>query len=190
MYGCESRTIKKAECWIIDVLELQCFEKTLESLLDCRQIKLVNPKGNQPWMFIGRTDAEAEAPILWPPDAKSWLIGKDSDAGKGWRQEEKGMAENKLVGWHHWLNGHEFEQALGDGDGQGSLVCCSPGGCRVRHDWVTTTTTKGKDESDNLTLEVQGVHEVIMAESIPEARTLNSYWMVHFCPEWNYSSGR
>ena len=137
MYGCESWNIKKAECWRIDVLELQHFEKTLESLLDCRQIKLVNPKGNQPWIFIGRTDAEAEAPILWPPDAKSQLVGKDSDAEKGWRQEEKGMTENKLVGWHHWLNGHEFEQALGDGEGQGSLACCSPGGRRVRHDWVT-----------------------------------------------------
>ena len=84
-------------------------EKTLESPLGCKEIKLVNPKGNQTWIFIGRTDAVAEAPILWPPDTKSWLIGKDPDAGKDWRQEEKGMTEDEMVGWHHRLNGHEFE---------------------------------------------------------------------------------
>ena len=100
-------------------------EKTLGSSLDCKQIQLVHPKGNQSWIFIGRTDAEAETPILWPPDPKNWLIGKDTDAGKNWRQEEKGTAENEMVGWHHWLNGHEFEQALRDGEGQGSLVCFS-----------------------------------------------------------------
>ena len=83
---------------------------------------------NQSWIFIGKTDAEAETPILWPPDAKNWLLGKDPDAGKDWRQEEKGMTEDKIVGWHHWLDGHEFEQALGVGDGQGGLVCCSPWG--------------------------------------------------------------
>ena len=100
--------------------------KTLESLLDCKEIKPVHPKGNQPWIFIWRTDAEAEAPIICPPDAKSWLIWKDPDAGKDWRQEEKQMTEDEMVRWHHWLNGHEFEQAPGDGNGQGSLVCCSP----------------------------------------------------------------
>ena len=89
---------------------------------------LVNPKGNQSWIFIGRTDAEAEAPILWPPDANSQLIRKDPDAGKDWRQEEMGTTEDEVVGWHHQLNGHEFEQAPKDGDGQGSLVCCSPWG--------------------------------------------------------------
>ena len=93
-------------------------EKTLESPLDCKEIKPVNPKGNQPWIFIGRTDAEA--PIFWPPDVKNWLIGKDRDAGKDWRQEEKGKTEDKMVGWHHWLNGHEFEQSLGHGEGQGT----------------------------------------------------------------------
>ena len=87
-----------------------------------------HPKGNQTWIFIGRTDAEAETPILWPPDVKNWLIGKDPDAGKDWRQEEKGITEDEMVGWHHQLNGHEFEQALGVGDGQGSLACCSPWG--------------------------------------------------------------
>ena len=105
-------------------------EKTLESLLDCREIQPVNPKGNQSWTFIGRTDVEAEAPILWPPDAKNWLLGKDPDAWKDWRQDEKGMTEDEMVVWHHWLNEHEFEQAPGVGDGQGSLACCSPWGCK------------------------------------------------------------
>ena len=103
-------------------------EKTLESPLDCKEIQPVDPKGNQSWIFIGKTDAEAETPILWPPDAKNWLIGKDPDAGKDWRQEEKRMTKDEMVGWHHWLDGHEFEQAAGVGDGQGSLVCCSPWG--------------------------------------------------------------
>ena len=94
--------------------------KTLESPLDCKEMKPVNTKGNQSWIFIGRTDAEAETPIRWPPDEKSWLIRKDPDAGKDWRQEEKGLTEDEIVGWHHWLNGHEFEQALGDGEEQGS----------------------------------------------------------------------
>ena len=97
-----------------------------------------SPKGNQCWIFIGRTDAEAKTPILWPSDVKNWLIGKDPDAGKDWRREEKGMTENNMVGWHHWLNGHEFEQAPGDGEGQGSLACCSPWGCR---DWPTTSSS-------------------------------------------------
>ena len=105
-------------------------EKTLESPLDRKEIKLVSSKGNQPWIFIGRTDAEAEAPIFWPPDAKNWLIGKDPDAGKDWRQEEKGITEDEMVGWHHQLNEHELEQAQGVGDEQGSLACCSPWGCK------------------------------------------------------------
>ena len=103
-------------------------EKTFESPLDCKEIQPVNPKGNQSWIFIGRIDAEAEIPILWPPDSKNWLTGKDPDAGKDWRPEEKGLTEDEMVGWHHGLNGHEFEQAPGVGDGQGSLVCCSPWG--------------------------------------------------------------
>ena len=102
-------------------------EKPLESPLD-NKIKPVNHKGNQSWIFIGRTDAEAVAPILWPPDVKNWLIWKDPDAGKDWRQKEKGMTEDEMVGWYHWLDGHEFEQAPGVGDGQGSLACCSPWG--------------------------------------------------------------
>ena len=103
-------------------------EKTPESPLDCKEIKLFNPKGNQSCIFTGRTDAKAEAPILWPPDAKKWLIGKDPDAGKDWRQEEKGTTEDEMVGWHHRPDGCEFEQAPGVGDGQGSLACCRPWG--------------------------------------------------------------
>ena len=103
-------------------------ENTLESPLDCKEIQPVNPKENQPWIYTGRTDAKADAPIFWPPDAKSLLIGKDPDAGKDWGQEEKGMTEDEMVGWHHWLNGHEFEQALGDSEGQGSMACCSSQG--------------------------------------------------------------
>ena len=103
-------------------------EKTLESPSDCKEIKPVNPKGNQSGLFVGRVDAEAKAPLLWPPDVKQWLIGKDPDPGKDWRQEEKGMTEDEMVGWHHRFDGHEFEQALGIGDRQGSLACCSPWG--------------------------------------------------------------
>ena len=113
-------------------------EKTLESLLDCRELKPVNPKGNQSCIFIGRTDAEAETPILWPPDPKNWLVGKDPDTGKDWGQEEKGMTEDEMVGWHHWLDGHQFEQAPGVFDGQGSLTCWSPWDRKeVGHDWAT-----------------------------------------------------
>ena len=101
-------------------------EKTLESALDCKEIKPVNPKGNQSWIFLGKTDAEAV--IFWPPDAKNWLIEKDPDAGKDWMQEEKGKTEDNMVGWHHRVCGHEFEQALWIGDEQGSLACCSPWG--------------------------------------------------------------
>ena len=102
-------------------------EKTLESLLGCKEIQPVHPKGDQSWIFIGRTDAEAETLIFWPPDAKNWLIWKDPDAGKDWRQEEKGTEDEK-VWWHHRLNGHEFGWALGVGDGQGGLACCSSWG--------------------------------------------------------------
>ena len=98
-------------------------EKTLESPLDCKEIQPVHPKGDQSWVFSGRNDAEAETPILWPPDAKSWLFGKDPDAGRDWGQEEKGMTEDEMAGWHHRLDGHEFEWTPGDGDGQWGLAC-------------------------------------------------------------------
>ena len=128
IYGCESWTIKKAE-------HQKCFqnvvpENTSESLLDIKEIKSVHPKGNQLWLLIGRTDTEAEAPIFWPPDAKSQFIGKDPDAGKDWGQEEKGTTEDEMVGWHHRHNGYEFEQTAGDTEGQGSPVYCSPWDCQ------------------------------------------------------------
>ena len=100
-------------------------EKTLESPLDCKEIQPVHPKGDQSWVFTGRTDAEAETPILWPPHAKSWLIGKDSDAGRDWGQKEKGTTEDEMAGWHHQLDGHELELTPGVGNGQGVLTCCS-----------------------------------------------------------------
>ena len=109
MYGCGIWTIKKAKCWRIDAFKLCCLEKTLENPLDCKVIQPVHPKGNQSWIFTERTDAEAETPILWPPDAKNWLIWKDPDAGKDWRWEEKGKTEDEMAEWHHQLNGHEFE---------------------------------------------------------------------------------
>ena len=116
-------------------------EKTLKSPLDCKEIQPVHPKLNQSWIFIGRTDAEAETPIVWPLHAKNWLIGKDPDVGKNWGQEEKGTTEDEMVGWHHWLNGHEFEQALRVGDGQGGLACCSPWGCEEMDmtEWLNWT---------------------------------------------------
>ena len=105
-------------------------EKTLESPLDCKEIQLVHPKGNQSWVFIGRTDVEAETPILWPPHANSWLIWKDPDARKDWGQEEKGTTEDEMVRWHHQLNGHESGWTPGVGDGQGGLACCVSRGCK------------------------------------------------------------
>ena len=112
-------------------------EKTLESPLDCKEIKPVNPKRNQSWIFIGRTDAEAEAPILWPPDAKNWLIGKYPDDRIDWKQEEKGTTEDEMVRWHHWFDGHEFDQSPGIGNEQWSLARCSLWDWRVRRDWAT-----------------------------------------------------
>ena len=120
---------KKLSCEIDPLIRL-AGEFLWENMETRRQIQPVNPKGNQPWILIGRTDAEAEAPIIWPPDVKNWLIRKDLDARKDWRWEEKGMTENEMVGWHHWLNGHEFEQASGVGKGQRSLACFSLWGCK------------------------------------------------------------
>ena len=114
-----------AFCWLFWTVVL---EKTLESPLDCKEIQSVNAKGNKSWIFIGKTDAEAETPILWPPDVKNWLIGKDPDTGKDWSQEEMGMTEDDMVGWVHQLDRYEFEQAPGVGDAQGRLACCNPWG--------------------------------------------------------------
>ena len=129
MYGCESWTIKKAECQRIDAFELLCWRRLLRVSSTGKEMQPVHPKENQSWILIGRIDAEAETPILWPPDAKSWLIWKDPDAGKDWGLEEKGTTEDEMVGWHHQLSGHEFKQTLGVGDGQGGLACCGSWHC-------------------------------------------------------------
>ena len=121
MYRCESWTIKKVECWRTDTFKLWFWRDSWESL---------KQQGDQSWIFIGRTDTEAAAPILWPPDVYSQLIGKDPDAGKDWGHEQKEVTEDEMVGWHHWLNGHESEQTLGDCEGQGRLACCSQWGCK------------------------------------------------------------
>jgi len=129
---CEEGWVPKNWCFWTLVLE-----KTLESSLACKEIQPVHSKGDQSWVFIGKTDAVAETPILWPRHVKSWLTGKDSDAGRDWGQEEKGMTEDEMAGWHHWLDGYEFEWTPGVGDGQGGLACCDSWGCRVRHNWAT-----------------------------------------------------
>ena len=122
---CEEGWAPKNGCFWTVVLE-----KTLESLLDCKEIQPVHSEGDQPWDFFGRNDAKAETPVLWPPHVKSWLIGKDSDAGRDLGQEEKGMTEDEMAGWHHWLDGRESEWTLGVGDGQGGLGCCDSWGCK------------------------------------------------------------
>ena len=143
-------------------------KKTLESPLDCKEIQPVHPKENRSWIFIGRTDAEAEAPVVWPPDGKNWLIGKDSDAGNDWRQEEKGTTEDKKVGCHHRLNGQKFEQTLGDCEGQGRLLCCSP--------W-------GRKESDT-TEQENGCGERTAVDP-EDTRKRTGVWG----PEWNVPKG-
>ena len=139
MYGWETWTIKNAECQRTDAFELWCLRRLLR-VPWCKEIQPVHPKGNQSWIFIGRTDVEAEALILWPRDGKRRLIRKDPEARKDWRREEKGMTENKMVGWHHQLNRHEFEQTPGDGARQGSLACCSPWHRKESDmtEWLTT----------------------------------------------------
>ena len=147
MYGYESWTIKKAEHRRIDGFWTVVLEKTLESPWDCKEIQPVHPEGDQSWVFIGETDTAAETPILWPPDAESWLIWKYSDAGKDWGPEEKGMAEDEMVGWHHRHNGHGFGWTLGVGDGQGGLSGCRSWGRKEsdtteRLNWTEQRTTE------------------------------------------------
>ena len=169
-------------------------EKILQSPLDCKKIKPVNPKRNQSWIFIGRIDAEVETPILWLPDAKNWLTGKDPDAGKDWRQEEKGIAEDEMVGWHFWLDGYEFEQVVGVGEGQGGLACCSP------WDW------KESDATEQLNWTSVGVKSAWSAEDVhPSIRKTpwrrkwkptpvflpgESYWLSYLvgCSPWDHKS--
>ena len=131
MYRCENLTIKRVECQRIDTFELWCWRRLLRvPWMARRSNQSINPKGNQPWIYIGRSIAESGAPILWPPDVKSWHIGKDPEAGKDWRQKEKVVAEDEMVRSHHRLSRHEFEWTLGDSGGQMSLACCNPWGCK------------------------------------------------------------
>ena len=178
--GCEESWVLKNWCFWTVVLE-----KTLESPLDCKEIQPVHPKGNQSWIFIGRTNAEAETPILWPPDAKNWLIGKDPDAGRDWRQEEKGTTEDEMVGWHHWLNGHVFGWTPGVGDGQGGLVCCGSWGHKesdtteqlnwtmfqkfsnLEHDWK-----KERSKSNVMSVCSQGSQKIIRSQGSQEIDNL------------------
>ena len=122
---CEESWALKNWCFWTVVLE-----KTLESPLDCKEIQPVHSKRDQPWVFFGRNDAKAETLVLWSPHVKSWLTEKDSDAGRDWGPEEKGMPEDEMAGWHHWLDGHELAWTLGDGNGQGALACCNSWGCK------------------------------------------------------------
>ena len=131
MYGCESWTVKKAEHQRIDAFELWCWRRLLWVPWTARRSnQSILKEISQPWVFFGRNDAEAETPVLWPPHAKSWLIGKDSDAGRDWGQEEKGTTEDEMAGWHHWLDGCESQWTPGVGDGQGGLACCDSWGCK------------------------------------------------------------
>ena len=140
MYGCESWTIKKAEHQRIDAMITVVLEKTLENPLDCKEIQPVNLKGNQSWIFIGRTDAEAETPILWPPNTKNWCIWRYPDARKDWRREEKGTTEDEMVGWHHWLDGHEFlsklQELVMDTKAWHAAVCGVTKSQRQMSDWT------------------------------------------------------
>ena len=138
MYWCESWIINKAEHWRIDAFKV-VLEKTLESPLDSKEIKPVNPKGNHPWVFTGRTYAEGEAPVLWPPDAKSWLTGKNPDMGNNWMQKEKRVAENEMFRQHHRLDGHEFVQILGDSEGRGAW-CAAAHGVTKSQTWLSDWT--------------------------------------------------
>ena len=157
---CEESWMPKYWCFWTVVLE-----KTLESPLDCKELQPVHPKGDQSWVFIGRTDAEAETPILWPHDVKSWLIGKDSDAGKDWGQEEKGTTEDEIIGWHHRLNGRGFERTPGVGDGQGGLGCCSS--------WAH----KESDTTDPLNwTEVNLTSKQVTSAILP-----HTWWRGHIC---------
>ena len=141
IYGCESWTVKKAEWWRIDAFELCCWRRLLRVPWTARRSNWSILKGDQSWVFFGRNDAIAETPGLWPPHVKSWLIGKDSDAGRDWGQEEKGTTEDEMAGWHHWLDGREFEWTPAVGDRQGGLACCNSWGCKESDttEWLNWT---------------------------------------------------
>ena len=168
---CEESWVLKNWCFWTVVLE-----KTLESPLGCKEIQPVHPKGDQSWVFIGRTDAKAETPVIWPPHVKSWLIVKDSDAGRDWGQEEKGTTEDEMAGWHHRLDGREFEWTLGDGDGHGGLECCHSWGHKEldRTEWLNWTESSRTDSTISFT--------VLMRKLRPENWT--THWKLTARQRW------
>ena len=168
MWDLDHREVRVLKNWYFQTVVL---EKTLERPLDCKEVKPVNPKGNQPWILIERINAEVETPIIWPLDVKSQLIGKDPDAGKDWGQEEKGMTEDEIVGWHHWFNGHELGQTLRGDEGQGGLVCCSLWSQRGRHNWAT---------------EQQQVLSIIICRWAFPERTVFSNWLQRWSSSMNH----
>jgi len=186
----ESWTIKKANNQRIDAFELWCCRRPLRVPWTAK-IKPVNPKGNQSWIFIGRNDPETT--ILWPPDVKNWLIWKDPDAGKDWRQEERGMTEDEMFGCHHWLSGHEFEQAVGVGDEQESLACCSPWGCKEsvtteQLKWLkwlhwTSSILEGTETCPHWSRYILGVDLPFLPHS---ASSRNSVHRTHFPASWYF----
>ena len=151
----EGRALKNWCLWTV------VLEKTLESTLDSKEIKPVNLKGNQPWILVGRTDAEAETLVFWSSDVNSWLLGKVPDAGKDWRQKEQRASEDEMAGWHHWCNGHELGQTSGDGEGQGGLACCSSWGCKK-----SETTVWLKDNNKYQCLRIVGSQVVLYSPSL------------------------
>ena len=179
MYGCESWTVKKAERQRIDAFELWCWRRLLGVPLDWKEIQPVHSKGDQFWVFFGRSDAKAETPILWPPHGKSWLIGKDSDAGRDWGQEEKGTTEDEMAGWHHLLNGRESEWTLGVGDGQGGLVCCNSWGCKESDTTEQLNWTDVRFET-SFGSKSNKAHSRLVVESEEERKQ----WIVQPWSEW------
>ena len=163
-------------------------EKTLESPLDCKEIKQVNPKGNQSWIFIGRIDAETEAPIFWPPDVKSWLIRKDPDSRQDWRQEEKGTTKDEMAGWHHWLDGHEFRWTPEVGDGQGGLACCNSRGRKESDTTERPNWTELKREPGRFYIvwALKSLWMVIAASKLKHTCSLEEKLWKSWC--WNWSS--
>ena len=154
-------------------------EKTLESPLDCKEIQPVHhPKEDQSWVFIGRNDVEAETPILWPPHAKSWLIGKDPDTGKDWGQEEKGTTEDEMVGWHHWLNGHGFGWTQGVGDGQGGLACCGSWGPHDKE--LDTTEQLNWTEYSIMGKQCRSVHQLM------DVWVISTFWLLWIMLLWTF----
>ena len=153
-------------------------EKTLESPLDCKEIQPVNPKGNQSSIFIGRTDAKTETPILWPPDVKNWLIGKHCDARKDWSQEEKRMTEDEMVRCHHWLDGHEFEQALRAGDRKEGLACCSPWDCKELDptEWLNWTELNTISSYSNFFFFYRFLNQWFLFWDARFVKVTNTYW--------------